>query len=101
MRLKLLTLAALALLAVPAAAHAASFDVETATRAWLDTLQGPARAKSDAYFEGGYWLPLWGTLVAVLSDAVLLRFGLSARFRDLGERLFKRRAGVIWITALC
>ena len=101
MRLKLLTLAALALLAVPAAAHAASFDVETATRAWLDTLQGPARAKSDAYFEGGYWLTLWGTLVAVLSDAVLLRFGLSARFRDLGERLFKRRAGVIWITALC
>ena len=45
-----------------AAAAAASFDVETATRAYLDSLQGPARAKSDAYFEGGYWLILWGTL---------------------------------------
>ena len=101
MRLKLLPLAVLAMLAVPAAAHAAGFDVETATRAWLDTLQGPARAKSDAYFEGGYWLILWGTLVAVLSDAVLLRFGLSVRFRNLGERLFKARAGVIWITAIC
>ena len=101
MRHKLLPLAALALLLVPAAAHAASFDVETATRAWLDTLQGPARAKSDAYFEGGYWLILWGTLISVLVDGLLLNFGLSARFRNLGERIFKRAAGVTWITALC
>ena len=94
-------LAALALVILPAAAHAASFDVETATRAWLDTLQGPARAKSDAYFEGGYWLILWGTVISVLVDGLLLRFKLSAKFRDLGKRLFKRAAGVIWITALC
>ena len=101
MRHKLLPLAALALLLVPAAAQAASFDVETATRAWLDTLQGPARAKSDAYFEGGYWLILWGALIAVVVDGLLLKFGLSVRFRNLGERLSKRPAGVIWITALC
>ena len=94
-------LAALALAVLPVAAHAASFDVETATRAWLDTLQGPARAKSDAYFEGGYWLILWGSLVSVLGDALLLRFGLSVWFRNLGERMFKRPVGVIWITALC
>ena len=94
-------LAALALIMLPSAAHAANFDVETATRAWLDTLQGPARAKSDAYFEGGYWLILWGTLVSVLIDGLLLKFGLSARFRNLGERLFKRAAGITWITALC
>ncbi len=101
MRHKLLPLAALALVMLPSAAHAAGFDVETATRAWLDTLQGPARAKSDAYFEGGYWLIAWGTLVSVLIDGVLLRFGLSARFRNLGERLFRRPTGVTWITALC
>ena len=94
-------LAALALIMLPSSAHAANFDVETATRAWLDTLQGPARAKSDAYFEGGYWLILWGTLVSVLVDGLLLKFGLSARFRNLGERLFKRAAGITWITALC
>ena len=94
-------LAALALVLLPAAAHAANFDVETATRVWLDTLQGPARAKSDAYFEGGYWLILWGTVVSVLFDGLLLKFALSARFRDLGERVFKRPAGVTWITALC
>jgi len=101
MRRKFLTLAALSLALIPLAAHAASFDVEQATRAWLNTLQGPARARSDAYFEGGYWLVLWGTLVAVLSDAVLLRFRLSSRFRDWGERLLRRSAGVTWITALC
>ena len=101
MRHKLLPLAALALLLVPAAAQAASFDVETATRAWIDTLQGPARAKSDAYFEGGYWLILWGTLLSVVVDGLLLKFGLSAQFRNLGERVFKRAAGVTWITALC
>lgn len=115
MRHKLFWLAALPALLLPAVAHAAGFDVETATRAWLDTLQGPARAKSDAYFEGGYWLILWGTLVSVLSDGLLLRFGLSARFRDLGERARKWADGfsgiarfllriptnVTWITALC
>lgn len=76
------------------------FDVEAATRVYLDTLQGPARAKSDAYFEGGYWLILWGTLVAIAADALFLQLRLSARFRDLGERVFKRRFGVAWLTAL-
>lgn len=97
---------AFAALALPTMAHAASaaapgsFDVEAATRAWLDTLQGPARAKSDAYFEGGYWLTLWGTLVSVLTDGLLLRFALSARMRDMAGRVFKRRAGVLWLTSV-
>lgn len=96
-----LKFAAIVLALMPLAAHAAEFDVEQATRAWLDTLQGPARVKSDAYFEGGYWLTVWGTLVAVLADGLLLRFGLAARFRTWGEKLFKRPAGVTWVTALC
>ena len=41
-----------------AAATAIPFDPETATRAYLATLNGAARAKSDAYFEGGYWVGL-------------------------------------------
>lgn len=94
-----LLIAALLIAFRPIAAHAAAFDVETATRAYLDTLQGAARAKSDAYFEGGYWLILWGALVAVLSDGLLLRFRLSAKFRDLAARAFKRPAGVTWLTA--
>lgn len=76
------------------------FDVEAATRAYLDTLQGPARAKSDAYFEGGHWLILWGTAVTVLIDWLLLRFRLSAAFRAVGERISERPSVVTWITAL-
>ena len=48
------------------AAAAQAFDVDSATRAYLDTLQGAARARSDAYVEGGYWLILFGTLVSAL-----------------------------------
>lgn len=82
------------------AATAGGFDVEAATRAYLDTLQGPAREKSDAYFEGGYWLIAWGTLVGLAMDGLLLRFRISARFRDWGERFFKRPFGVTWLTGL-
>ncbi|HVR89935.1 MAG TPA: M48 family metalloprotease [Novosphingobium sp.] len=91
---------AFAAIAVPGMAHAAGFDVETATRAYLDTLQGPARAKSDAYFEGGYWLILWGALVSILTDALLLRFRLTATFREWAEARSKRASVIVWLTAL-
>lgn len=83
---------ALLLAAAPAFAQGgAAFDPEAATQAYLATLQGAARAKSDAYFEGGYWILLWGTLVAVAADLFLLKTGWSARFRDWAERVTKRR----------
>ena len=72
-------------------AQAGSFDVETATRGYLALLQGPARAKSDAYFEGGYWLIAWDALAAVIVAGVLLFTGGSARFRDWAERTTRRR----------
>jgi STE24 endopeptidase len=90
-----------AALAAPALALAAPFDVETATRAYLDTLQGAARAKSDAYFEGGYWLILWGAVFGIAVDWLLLDLRLTARFRSWGEQLSKRRGIVILVTAAC
>lgn len=99
-RTKVALALALGFALLPQAAQATGFDVEAATRAWLDTLQGPARVKSDAYFVGGYWLSLWGALVSVLADAVLLRFRLSTKMRDIAARLFRRQAGVVWLTAL-
>ena len=96
MRHKSFAIAALALAAIPAAAHAASFDVETATRAWLDTLQGPARAKSDAYFEGGYWLILWDALYAMGVALILLFTRLSAGMRSLAESIMPWR----WLQTL-
>lgn len=72
------------------AAAATAFDPEAATQAYLATLKGAARAKSDAYFEGGYWLILWGALVAIAGELVQLHFGLARRWRDWAERIAPR-----------
>jgi STE24 endopeptidase len=73
-----------------AAAAAPAFDPETATRAYLDTLQGAARAKSDNYFEGGYWLPLWGGLIAIASYWLMLRLKWSAAWSAWASRVTKQ-----------
>ena len=73
---------------VPAAARAsARFDAQAATDAWLTTLPPAFRARSDAYFEGAYWLSLWDFLAGVAVSLALLQSRLSARMRDLAERL--------------
>jgi STE24 endopeptidase len=72
--------------AAPAAA-AAHFDADAATQAWLATMSLEARAKSDAYFEGGYWLILWDFVVGLLVAWLLLGTRISARLRDLNERI--------------
>ncbi|MCH8684492.1 M48 family metallopeptidase [Pedomonas mirosovicensis] len=77
--------------AAEAAAPAPAFDVELETQRYLATVSGEARAKSDAYFEGGYWMLLWGTLWALAVAWVLLRFGISARVRGWMEARTKRR----------
>ncbi|RYF19858.1 MAG: M48 family peptidase, partial [Oxalobacteraceae bacterium] len=76
----------------PAMAVAQGFDVEQATRAYLALLHGPARVQSNAYFEGGYWLILWSTLVACLVYWAVLATGFSARLRTWAEARTKRRA---------
>lgn len=73
---------------VPAAAQpSARFDAKAATDAWLATLPPAFRARSDAYFEGTYRLALWDFLAAVAVSLVLLQSRLSARMRDLAERI--------------
>ena len=99
LRPKTLTLLALALagftLAGTAAAQAppaapvgssAAFDPLAATDAYLASVAGPERARSDAYFEGGYWLLLWDFLLGLAVNLALLASGLSRRVRDLAER---------------
>lgn len=71
----------------PAASGAAgSIDPVVATQAYLDELPPAARARSDAYFEGGYWLLLWDFLWGAAVLVALLKTGLSARMRDRAER---------------
>ena len=74
-------------LQIPAAARPGpDFDVERATAAYLDLLSPEQRASSDAYFEGGYWLRLWGFLYGLGVAAVFLLTGLSRRLRDFARR---------------
>lgn len=82
--------ASLALQAAPA------FDPETATRAYLATLDGAARARSDSYFEGGYWLILANFVIGLVVAGILLQTGFAKTLRD------KLRATVKfnWLTTL-
>lgn len=73
----------------PAAASGSSgtIDPVAATRAYLDELPPAMKSRSDAYFEGGYWLQLWGFLFGAATYLLLLFTGLSARMRALAERV--------------
>ncbi len=73
--------------ATPSVSSPAPFDIEAAVDAYLASVPATARARSDAYFEGGYWLLLWDFLVGVGISVLVLRTRLSARMRDLAERL--------------
>ena len=70
-----------------AAEHAASSDAAAATRAWLASVPADKRQKSDAYFEGGYWLLVWNFLITVAISIFLLGSRTSARLRDFAERV--------------
>jgi STE24 endopeptidase len=75
---------------VPAAAQPSDhFDVDAATDAYLALMPASAKARSDAYFEGGYWLILWDFLLGAVIALLLLNLGWSAAMRNLAERITK------------
>jgi STE24 endopeptidase len=83
---------------VPEAARIRSgvpFDVDAATDAWLATIPAEKRARSDAYYEGGYWIQLWNFLLGVGLALLFLQLGWSRRLRDWAERLTRRP----WLSA--
>ena len=79
-------------LSAGAAETAKPFDPAVATRAWLDSVPREKREKSDAYFEGGYWLILWNFLLAAAISIFLLTSRISAGLRDFAERRTRFRA---------
>lgn len=73
---------------VPAAAQALpGFSAEAATEAYLARIPAAAKARSDAYFEGGYWLILWDFLYGAAVMVLLLGLGWSAGMRDLAGKV--------------
>ena len=86
--------------AVSDARAAQPFDVNAAVEAYLAKMPASERARSNAYFEGGYWLLLWDFLSTVLVMWVLLRLRCSTRMRDVAERITRFRplqTGIYWV----
>jgi STE24 endopeptidase len=70
----------------PSAQPYEHFNASVATDAWLATIPPAQKARSDAYFEGGYWLTLWDFVYGAAVFLMLLETKLSARMRDWVER---------------
>ncbi len=71
----------------PGAQASPDFNADTATDAYLALIPAEAKARSDAYFEGGYWLTLWDFVVLAAAMLLLLYLGWSAGMRNLAERV--------------
>ncbi len=68
------------------------FDPQAATETWLARVGGEARRKSDAYFEGGYYLKILDLAYGLVIAALLLWLQISARIRDWAQELSHSRA---------
>jgi STE24 endopeptidase len=75
----------------PALQQSTGLDPAAATQAWLNSVPQDKREKSDAYFEGGYWLLLWNYLLAAAISILLLFSRISVRLREFAERLTKSK----------
>ena len=76
------------------------FDVNAAVEAYLAKMPPAERARSNAYFEGGYWLLLWDFLSPVLLMWLMLHFRWSSSMRNLAERITRFRplqTAIYWI----
>ncbi|HEY4040188.1 MAG TPA: M48 family metallopeptidase, partial [Burkholderiaceae bacterium] len=62
-------------------------EAGAATQAYLDRLPPQIVARSNAYFEGGYWLQLWNCLWSIGISVVLLSGRRFARLRDWTRRI--------------
>src|SRR5260370_27276503 len=74
-----------------------TLDPAATTKAWLATVPREQRKKSDAYFEGGYWLLFWDFLLVAAISVLLLESRISARQRDFADRIC---GGSRWLTQL-
>jgi STE24 endopeptidase len=71
----------------PEAQVSPHFDATAATNSYLAQIPADKTARSDAYFEGGYWMILWDFLYGGAVALLLLNLRWSARMRDLAERV--------------
>ena len=83
--------------ALPVVDVTPKFDAARATAGYLARISGAARARSDAYFEGGYWLMLVDLIWALAVAGLLLWLRLSVWLRDkIAERTHSRALQAIF-----
>ena len=78
-----------------------AFDPAQATERYLAKVNGAARARSDAYFEGGYWLKLIDLIYALGVAAALLWSQASLRIQEWAEARTHGRNGQVLLYAAC
>src|SRR6202167_6643914 len=71
----------------PEAQPSPDFNAEAATNAYMAQIPADSKARSDAYFEGGYWMILWDFLYGAAVCLLLLNLRWSAGMRNLAERI--------------
>ncbi|MBK8543029.1 MAG: M48 family metallopeptidase [Caulobacteraceae bacterium] len=87
-------------LAGPAMAAALPFDPDVATQQWLATMDEASRAKSDSYFEGGYWIQFVGPLLGFIFAFAFLQLGFAKNIRAWLEKNVKIYFFVVVLFAL-
>src|ERR1700728_2852656 len=75
----------------PEAQPSPDFNAEAATNAYMAQIPADSKARSDAYFEGGYWMILWDFLCGAAVLLLLLNLGWSAVMRNMAERLTRSK----------
>ena len=87
----------------PEAQASPNFSAEAATNAYLAQIPAGAKSRSDAYFEGGYWLVLWDFLYGAAVCLVLLNLRWSAAMRNAAERISRFKpvqTAIYWVEYL-
>ncbi|MDX2274242.1 MAG: M48 family metallopeptidase [Hyphomonadaceae bacterium] len=91
--MRLMVLAGLFALAVGApslaSAQALPFDPDLATRAWIDTIGPEALARSNAYFEGGYWIQFLVAGIGIVISMAMMVLGWAKGVRSWLEKTVK------------
>lgn len=62
------------------------FNPEEATAQYLQTLSAEKKESSDSYFEGGYWLDLFGFVIELIITWIFLSLGLSRWIKNRAEK---------------
>jgi STE24 endopeptidase len=83
----LLILLAILLPSLTAQTNSREAEIKAAVDAYLAKMPPAQRARSNAYFEGGYWLLLIDFLYTLLVMRLLLRTRWSARMRNFAGRI--------------